>query len=348
MVFALRLAAFVFVALRLTVVLGQDTPHTVSQDALRKWVQNLSHREFAIRRHATRELFRAGDVAVPHIRRAAQSTQVEVAERAIRILFQLVATGKQNTQRLARDTLTDLAQSSNEVTARRASRALQRHRDQLVAKLEQLGGRVTVRSGIVVSIYFDGSDVTDHDLRVLKDFPDVESLSLGSTNVGDDGMQYLKHLPKLDVLNLYRSQVGNRGLKYIKQCKSITWLPMGETNVTDAGLAHLSDMPQLNYLGLRGNNVTDDGLVHLKALTNLTGLYLGETKVTDAGLAHLSRFENMSYLRLHTMRVSDAGLPFLKGMKNLTRIDIYDTDISDAGARQLLQWFPNCSIVTKK
>ena len=226
MIFAFRLFVFILVTLRLTVLLAQESPRQATDDAMRKWVRNLSHREFAIRRQATRELVRVGDVAVPHIRRAAQSTQVEVAERAIHILFQLVTTGKQNTQRLARDTLTDLAQSSNEVTARRASRALQRHRDQLVVKLEQLGGRVTVRSGIVVSIYFDGSDVTDHDLHVLKEFPDVESLSLENTQVGDEGMQYLTHLPKLDVLNLYQSQVGNRGLKYIKQCKNITWLPI--------------------------------------------------------------------------------------------------------------------------
>ena len=66
----------------------------------------------------------------------------------------------------------------------------------------------------IVSISFSGSSVSDKDLWVLKELPDVRSLSLGGTQVGDAGIKYVKFLKKLERLDLYRD-MGNYSSKTI-------------------------------------------------------------------------------------------------------------------------------------
>jgi hypothetical protein len=316
--------------------------------SLKQWADDLDAESYSTREFATRRLASAGALAIPFVHRAAQSKSLEAIVRAVHILSQIASAGEDDARRQAETALHELADSTDRRVADRAREEIRRRQAQLVAQLERLGARVYWEGDRISRIYFSGDTVKDEDLALLRNFPDVVSLSLNSTSIGDAGMKHVTCLKKLERLDLFQTQVGDEGLKPISAMRSLTWLPMGRTKVTDVGLAHLRPMTQLEYLGLRGDNITDEGLMHLKPLTNLTGLYLGETKVTDAGLPHLAHLKQMEYLRLHTMRVSDAGLVHLRGLPNLTRIDVYDTDISDDGVKQLREWFPTCQIVSEK
>lgn len=312
--------------------------------SLHRWIRDLGSDRFADRQAATRELSAAGSEAVARLTAAAERDESEVIQRCIGILYRLALSKHPRTAAEAKLALTELAQSKNAKTARRARAAIQARQLKVVTFFRNLGARVSSEGGTVTTIRFDGTAVRDEQLELLCEFPDITYLSLGSTQIGDAGMAHVSCLSKLQGLNLHRSQVGNVGLLSLKKLKHLVHLPMGETRVNDAGLVHLQDMTQLDYLGLRGNAVTDEGLVHLKKLKNLTGLYLGETRVTDKGLVRIRHMTKLVYLRLHTMRVSDAAVEHLRVLTNLRQIDIFKTQFTDQGIRELQAALPNCRI----
>ena len=213
------------------------------------------------------------------------------------------------------------------------------------AHIKDLGGHVFDRSGRVVEIVLNRTDVTDADLRFVAAFPQLTDLSLEQTRVGDDGVQQLAGLQDLEWLNLYRTRLGDRGLRHLAKLPRLQHLPIGETRISDAGLADVKEMKQLHYLGLRGNRVTDAGLAHLQGLADLTGLHLGQTQVTDAGMRHLAQLTKLKNLWLHDTRVSDNAVPDLARLTSLQELVIHGTSISPAGIRRLREALPKCEIV---
>jgi hypothetical protein len=117
----------------------------------------------------------------------------------------------------------------------------------------------------VVDVSFYSSPVTDDQLALLKEFPELRQLDLQYTKVSDRGLAHLAGLTQLEYLCLY-------------QC----------TGFTDAGLAHLKKLTKLRELLLNGTKVSDGAVKHLAGLTSLEHVYLGGgTKVTPEGYRSL-------------------------------------------------------------
>lgn len=312
---------------------------------LGRLVQELDADNFATRQQASRKLFEAGAPAIQPLAMGARGRSLEVTERAILVLRKLSLSADDGLAEAARESLAGLATAKVPAIALRARQALLARQERALAMLARLQARFETENEQVAIIYFDGTTVTDDDLKLLVHFPDLRFLSLGGTGIGDAGLANLKGLAKLAWLNLYRTQIGDEGLKFLRELPSLRHVPMGETHVTDAGLVHLKDLRELEYLGLRGNEVTDAGLMHLQKLTSLTGLHLGETRVTDAGLAHLRKLQSLNSLRLHSVRVSDAGLEHLASLKELKRVELWETQVSAQGVERLKTALPELEVV---
>lgn len=158
-----------------------------------------------------------------------------------------------------------------------------RQRQQAVAAVEALGGRTrplkrgpgwlrdTLGNGLmkvfdgVYLVNLQGREVTDEDLRQLRDLPEMQRLNLRDTPIDDSGLVHVGHLTELRALDL------------------------GGTQVTDAGLIHLKGLKRLRYLYLDGTGVTDAGLRHLHGLRSLQHLDVEATEVTAEGLERLRR-----------------------------------------------------------
>ena len=69
---------------------------------------------------------------------------------------------------------------------------------QIVEKLENLGGEVFKESGRVVEVNLGRTHVGDQDLSFVGLLADVTDLSLEQTQVGDPGIVYLERLVKLE------------------------------------------------------------------------------------------------------------------------------------------------------
>jgi hypothetical protein len=92
----------------------------------------------------------------------------------------------------------------------------------------------------VIFVEFNGSNVTDTDLKHLEDLPQIRSLGLSKTQITDAALANLKGLTRLN------------------------WLRLQNTQITDAGLAHLRNLTQLQHVNLRGTKVTEIGVRKLK------------------------------------------------------------------------------------
>jgi cytochrome c peroxidase len=103
-------------------------------------------------------------------------------------------------------------------------------REQIIAKIEKLGGKVEVDDKSpgkpVITVNLHGTKVTDDDLKHFKALPQLQKLNLGWTQIGDAGLEHLKDLTKLQRLVL------------------------DNTKVTDAGVKHLKGLTDLEYLNL--------------------------------------------------------------------------------------------------
>ncbi|MDG1893266.1 MAG: hypothetical protein P8L18_18360 [Verrucomicrobiota bacterium] len=138
--------------------------------------------------------------------------------------------------------------------------------DAAIAKIESYGGQVLGIAkdveGVRVLIppkTFEGRILTDADLNVLTEIPNIIELDLKQAGIGDAGAAHLAGLETLERLHLEK------------------------TKITDAALAHLKNLPNLVYLNLYGTDVSDAGLDSLKGMSKLGNLYLWQTKVTEDG-----------------------------------------------------------------
>jgi len=168
---------------------------------------------------------------------------------------------------------------------------IQVHADEaaVIEKIKKRGGTVefdrTQLAEPVISISLPGGNVTDADLKELKVFTSLKSLSFRAI--------VTKSPPRAN------GRITDAGLKELKDLKNLQFLDLaGQVQITDSGLKELKAFDQLESLVLIHNNITDAGLKELVELTNLRRLTIKFTKVTVAGLSDLKNLKSLKTLVL--------------------------------------------------
>lgn len=131
------------------------------------------------------------------------------------------------------------------------------------------------------------TDIEDMaELDKLRLFPQLRSVSLGSTNINDLGLQYVCKNPNIDNLNLQDTQITNEGIRCLAELKGLKYLRLKENWQLDNGcieainqLQSLVDL-QLHETSIDGAGIKAINLVHLR------DLMVNETE--DSILRHLS------------------------------------------------------------
>ena len=113
--------------------------------------------------------------------------------------------------------------------------------------------------------FSNGQGATDAELRLITDFPRVQSLSIAYTEIGDPG------------------------LRHIQQAEELTDLVVDRTRVTDEGISFITHIPKLKRLSCRDLELTNNSLQKLAACVTLESLTLSGTQITDTGLQDLAR-----------------------------------------------------------
>jgi WD40 repeat protein len=89
-----------------------------------------------------------------------------------------------------------------------------------VAAIKKLGAELKLRSDATVSsLSFEGTQVADADLALLRKLARLHGLDLSGTQISDAGLAHLKDLPHLERLGLNDTQVTVDGVKRLKQAR---------------------------------------------------------------------------------------------------------------------------------
>lgn len=108
------------------------------------------------------------------------------------------------------------------------------------------------------------SKATDATLKLLKTFPDLESLETND-RMTEYGLTHLGDLKKLKVLDLTRSSIDDDGLSRLAGFTHLKVLILAKGTITDKGLARLSNLKELQELDLSYTLVTAEGIKKLRA-----------------------------------------------------------------------------------
>src|SRR5688572_30816761 len=81
------------------------------------------------------------------------------------------------------------------------------------SRIAELGGSIRYNDArSIVAVDLHETTVTDADLAVLRELPDLVELDLRKTTIGDAGLVHVATLRKLRSLNVFRTKMTDRGL----------------------------------------------------------------------------------------------------------------------------------------
>lgn len=193
-----------------------------------------------------------------------------------------------------------------------------------IAKIELLGGKVTKDDSLlaqpVIEIDLRGSQrFRDAHVLLLKQFPNLRSLSLQELSITDQGLIELGKLTALTKLNLFGTSISDAGMTHVGKLTELRTLQLGDTRITDAGLKELSGLTELRTLVLWKTQITDHGLKQIGEFKELKTLYLGRTKITNNGLKELVGLKKLKMLYAEDTAITYEGV--LKLKEELPKLD---------------------------
>ena len=117
----------------------------------------------------------------------------------------------------------------------------------IVGRIEKLGGMTTrpvstERLPVLKTLL--GDDTYEKTTRVW----------LNDTAVTDSDLILIAQLPNLETLDLGISQVSDTGLSHLRNLKCLEELSLDKSRITDAGLIHLVELKSLRTVHLEGRN----------------------------------------------------------------------------------------------
>jgi len=182
-----------------------------------------------------------------------------------------------------------------------------------------------------LSSFASGTRVTDAGLRLLHNFPRLETWQ------GDENTRLLVDGP-----------FTNAGLASLEGLEGVFELDLfwHVTGITPAGFAHLAGLPNLGSLGADGQLSDDEAMRHFAAIRRLRRLRAQGTVATDAGFEALSQSQTLEELwTRETPHLGSRGFVALSRMPALRNLGVSCKQVSD-DALATLPDFPSLRELT--
>src|SRR3954447_2997431 len=168
--------------------LGRADPPTA--DELQAWIRDLDSPTFRTRDDAARKLRVAGSDAAPALAKAAKTGSAEVADRALKLLGDMADGADTKAQAAAKRQLRRLADGESRAAAD-ARLLLNRKRNQLLTQMLFAGVAYDEEDGRVSGIDLDNSNDVPTVVPLLKEFPELETLSASTRRFTDAEAKHL-------------------------------------------------------------------------------------------------------------------------------------------------------------
>ena len=165
--------------------------------------------------------------------------------------------------------------------------------------------------------YYNGHVISLGDLRSLKEFKNLEKLTLRKCDIGS--IKSLKRLEKLKYLDLSDNHIYK--IKALRNMKKLRYLSLKNNQISDIG--PLEGLSSLRELDLEQNNISD--ISPLAGLKRLKKLNLKKNRITD--ITALQDMDRLKFLDLSQNKIREVYV--LKSLDKLEKIDIGVNPIED-------------------
>jgi hypothetical protein len=209
----------------------------------------------------------------------------------------------------------------------------------IARQLEALGGKITVKDGIVTQVTFtECSKLGDAEFRAIGQLTHLKGLTLYGKCHGltDATAAHLAGLKELETLGTDGAQFTDDGLKQLTALTSLKsasffHTSFGAKGFTGIGFGHLKECPKLEKLTVAGISMGDEGFAAIATITQLKDFSTWHTYQSEAGNAHIAKLPNLTKLNLGQrlphggitpVSLSDASLPTITGIKTLESLKL--------------------------
>src|SRR5262249_1683552 len=118
--------------------------------------------------------------------------------------------------------------------------------EQAVASwLRSIGAQVTERDGHAVVVSLESTSITDREIAVLQELPELEALSLRDTEISSLGAAHLSAIRTLRRLDLSHTLLDDTALDKLTPLTGLRSLDLGHTLVEGPGLKALATLTAL-------------------------------------------------------------------------------------------------------
>lgn len=179
-------------------------------------------------------------------------------------------------------------------------------------------------------VHGDGIGITDQDLKMLAEDPQVRSLTIEDTAITDAGFATIAKIKELVRLDADRTKITKTGVKSISSMPNLVYLGLSENNIGDDSLPYIAKLTKLRELTLRGTKITDAGLRKLAPLKNLQMLQLNRTVISDAGVKYICEtFPDLRELHIRqNINVTEKCLPIIAAAPRLVKVTLNGSNIT--------------------
>lgn len=172
----------------------------------------------------------------------------------------------------------------------------------------------------------------------------LRHLELRDTSVHDHDLDMLRSWPQLHVLALENTEITEVALRDVGDCQSLTHLVLDESTVRDRDVLALAKLQDLHDLYLIDTPITNEALKTIGRLKSLRFLNLNRCRVSDDGLRFLRGLRQLEGIVLEGTAITDARLHHLQAMPALDDIHLGDTAVSDEAVLNFQLAIPRCKV----
>ena len=195
-------------------------------------------------------------------------------------------------------------------------------------------------------LWFQQSNVSDHQIRALDNNGTLESLSFSSPAISANVLETLASIPtlkNLSFINVQPEQDFDSNWHLLAKLGQLRVLKLNGIELTKKHLESLSKLKNLRQLEIECPNIVDKSLGHAMAgMSDLEEAYIRAiTNLTDDEIKPIASLKKLSYLSIDETRITDAGLLAFSNKPYLFQLSIGSELVTDDAFEELLNRAPH-------
>jgi hypothetical protein len=180
---------------------------------------------------------------------------------------------------------------------------------------------------------------TREEWLALRAFPEVEAVTFSGADLTDDDLRLLRNLRRLVRLELEQNPgITDAGLRHIEGMPRLEHVRLWGCGVSDEGLKSLAALPKLQLLSLQSSRLSGTGVAHLAGAKHLSSCIF-DFSVPAASPGRFDLLPALDELRIHGKGLTNTSLQHFALPPSLSCLDLTRTGLNDTEGFDLVEQF---------